>query len=257
MRSDERVDLVELGRDQQHRPPLGLLLEDLAPDELDRADVEAPRRLCGEQQLRIGLELASEDQLLLIAARQRASRRLDAAGPDVELRDQPLGEFLHLPDEQHAPAAGELGVVVPPEHGVLPERHVEHEPLVVAILGDECHAGVADLLRAQRPRDRVRRATHHAPVERTQPHDRVGELPLPVALDACDPDDLARPHLEGESLEPAARTSSSRSTGSPISTCGFSSRKEHGPARPSSRRAWPCWSRPAWSHRPPRPGAAP
>src|SRR5438093_8397130 len=43
----QRVDLVELGRDQQDRAPLGLLLEDLSPHELDRPDVEASCGLRG------------------------------------------------------------------------------------------------------------------------------------------------------------------------------------------------------------------
>ncbi len=42
--------------------------------------------------------------------------------------------------------ARELGVVVAADHGVLPERHVEDQPLLLAILGDERHARVADLL---------------------------------------------------------------------------------------------------------------
>ena len=49
MRSDEREDLVELGGHEQHRGALVAHLDDAAVDELDRADVEAARRLGDEQ----------------------------------------------------------------------------------------------------------------------------------------------------------------------------------------------------------------
>ena len=42
-----------------------------APDECGGADIEAARRLRGDDQPRRSIELAGEDQLLRIAARQR------------------------------------------------------------------------------------------------------------------------------------------------------------------------------------------
>ena len=70
----QRVDLIELRRDQQDRPAGGLLVEDLAPHELDRTDVETAGGLRGDQEPRVGLELAGQDQLLLVPPRQRVSR---------------------------------------------------------------------------------------------------------------------------------------------------------------------------------------
>ena len=78
-------DLVKLGRDEQDgraRVPLG---DDLVVDELDRADVEPACRLVGDEQRQVALELARDDQLLLIAARQRARRDVGRRRPDVEL----------------------------------------------------------------------------------------------------------------------------------------------------------------------------
>jgi hypothetical protein len=43
-------------------------------DELDRADVEPARRLRGDQHLRVAVDLAGEDDLLLVAAREAAAR---------------------------------------------------------------------------------------------------------------------------------------------------------------------------------------
>ena len=62
------VDLFELGGDQQHRSPVTFLFEDLLPYEFDRADVEAPRRLRGDEELRVVLELARKDEFLLVPA---------------------------------------------------------------------------------------------------------------------------------------------------------------------------------------------
>ena len=40
-------------------------------DELDRADIHSARRLADEQHLRIAVDLAGEDELLLVAAGKR------------------------------------------------------------------------------------------------------------------------------------------------------------------------------------------
>ena len=50
------------------------LRDRLAVDELDAADVEAARRLVEDEQLQGAVELARDDELLLVAARQRARR---------------------------------------------------------------------------------------------------------------------------------------------------------------------------------------
>ena len=57
-------------------------------DELDAADVEAARRLVEDEQAEVAVELAGDDDLLLVAARQRAGRDLRGRRPDVVLRDR-------------------------------------------------------------------------------------------------------------------------------------------------------------------------
>src|SRR4051812_35018962 len=54
----EREDLVELERDEQDRAPFVTLLDEPPVQELDRADVEPSRRLCGDQHLRVARDLA-------------------------------------------------------------------------------------------------------------------------------------------------------------------------------------------------------
>ena len=79
MRSDERQDLVELGRRRAvPRCPGSRIVDDAAVDEFDRPDVEAARRLRDEEQLEVVRELAGDDHLLLVAARQVRDRRVDA-----------------------------------------------------------------------------------------------------------------------------------------------------------------------------------
>ena len=74
----ERADLLELQRHEQHAAARVALLEQLPVDELDRADVEAARRLRGDRDLRLLGELARDHDLLLVAAGERAGQRLRA-----------------------------------------------------------------------------------------------------------------------------------------------------------------------------------
>jgi hypothetical protein len=63
---------------------------------------------------------------------------------------------------------------------------------------------VAEALRLARRDRRARRppADGHAPARRDQPRDRLGELVLPVALDARDADDLAGAHGQAHAVKP-------------------------------------------------------
>ena len=63
---------------------------DLAMDELDAADVQAARRLIEDEQPQVAAELAGDDDLLLVAARQRAGRHVGRRRPDVVPRDEVL-----------------------------------------------------------------------------------------------------------------------------------------------------------------------
>ena len=84
----KRQDLGELGRDEQDGVALVALGEELAVDELDGADVDAARRLLGDQHRRAMGKLARDHDLLQVAAGERSDRQLFAGDPDVEARDQ-------------------------------------------------------------------------------------------------------------------------------------------------------------------------
>ena len=71
---------------REHGGAVVALGDDPLVDELDRADVEAAGRLGGDEQLQRPGQLPGEDDLLLVAAGQRADRRARCdGGADVEL----------------------------------------------------------------------------------------------------------------------------------------------------------------------------
>ena len=86
IRSREREHLVELGGDDQHRRAPVALLDDPPVHVLDRADVQAARRLGGDQQLDRPGQLAG-DARPSAGCRPTASPTgvVDRSAPDVEL----------------------------------------------------------------------------------------------------------------------------------------------------------------------------
>src|SRR5581483_188837 len=103
----ERQDLVQLERQEQDRAALVALLDEAPVDVLDRADVEPARRLGGDQHLRIALDLAGEDHLLLVPARQRSGAGVRAAAAHVEGLDQ-AARALDQPAREE-PAVARVG----------------------------------------------------------------------------------------------------------------------------------------------------
>ena len=178
-----------------------------AVDELDRADVEAARRLRGDQHRRVAVDLAGEHDLLLVAAGERAGARRRAAAAHVELLEQPRARARSGGPGRASRTASRArrgsraarcsrrarsrgrarGAGGPRGCGRRPRR-----------------ASSRALACVERPcRRRVTVPLADAP----QAGDRVDQLGLAVAVDAGDPDDLARAHLEARRrlhrLEPA------------------------------------------------------
>ena len=83
----EREDLVEIERDEQDRTSGVARFDETRLNDRRRADVDAARRLVGEDEARIVCEGASDDDLLLVAAGQRPDTRVDGARPHVEAFD--------------------------------------------------------------------------------------------------------------------------------------------------------------------------
>ena len=83
----ERLDLVELDRDEQDRLAAVAQRDDLLVDELDGADVDAARRLADQQHLGVALHLAGDDDLLLVAAGEVGGLEVAGRRADVEPLD--------------------------------------------------------------------------------------------------------------------------------------------------------------------------
>ena len=73
--------LVELLADDEDGAAGVAQREQLAADLRRRADVDAPGRLRDDEQLRAGVDLAADDELLQVAARQALGRRAPARRP--------------------------------------------------------------------------------------------------------------------------------------------------------------------------------
>src|SRR6478735_6379315 len=80
----EPEDLLELGGDEDHRHPLGSQLGDLGLGLRLGADVDAPGGLVEDQDVGLGDQPASEQHLLLVAAREVAHQGSRIRRPDVE-----------------------------------------------------------------------------------------------------------------------------------------------------------------------------
>jgi hypothetical protein len=62
--------ISQLSRHQQHRYASIAHIHNLAMDVLDRADIQAARRLVSDQQVHRAAQLTGHDHLLLVAARE-------------------------------------------------------------------------------------------------------------------------------------------------------------------------------------------
>ena len=136
----EREDLLELERDEQDPAPLVALLDEPPVDELDRADVEAARRLRGDQHLRVAVDLAGEHDLLLVAAREAAGAASAALPPRTSnsLISRVARSTRRPGKSQPSLESGALAEVV--QRDVLGDRELEHEPAPLPVLRDVAEA---------------------------------------------------------------------------------------------------------------------
>ena len=191
------VDLVELGRDDDHRDALVALLDDPAVHELDRPDVQAPGGLAGQQQPDPPAHLAGQDYLLLVAAGQGADRGIDRRGPDVKLVGQAL-RVLADGGQVHRDPPGVRRPVVGVQHEVVRHREVLDDPVLLPVfgdVGDACPQPVPGTGLGNVPGVQV-----HGPRGGPQAHERLAELGLPVALHPGDAEDLPGPDLERDAV---------------------------------------------------------
>ena len=91
---------------------------------------------------RVAAHLAADDELLLVAARERPGGGVDAGRADVVLLDDALGVAARAAAVDPAALdARRPGLVA--EDAVLPQRGVQQQPVAVPVLGDVADAGLA------------------------------------------------------------------------------------------------------------------
>ena len=167
-------------------------------DELDRADVEPAGGLADEQHVRIAVELARDDDLLLVAAGEgvRAQQRIRRA--HVELVHLPPGGGDDVPPVHEDGAVVGAVVVVAQDRGLV-GREGRDQTHALPVLRHVAQAGVAHAARV----GRVTGVAHHAAADRHRagvrpldPGQQRHQLRLAVAGHAGDADDLAPAHAQ-------------------------------------------------------------
>ena len=148
MRSASAKISSRSSRDQQHRRAAPRGVEQLLVHVGHRADVQAPGRLVGDDQRRrlsrrVADQRAAEDQLLHVAAGQRARRRVQARDsvPRTSKRSISCRACACAAARRTKPARENAGVAIALEHRVLPHRQVADHAHRVPVLGDARDAG--------------------------------------------------------------------------------------------------------------------
>src|SRR5215213_9829697 len=84
--------LVEIERDEEDAAALVALGDELLVDELNRSNVEATGRLHGQERVWLAMQLAGDDQFLLVSSGERPGRRVRGGSANVERPHQPFGQ---------------------------------------------------------------------------------------------------------------------------------------------------------------------
>ena len=168
-------------------------------DELDGSHVQAAGGLAGDEDPQVPGQLAGEDRLLLVAARQGRDGVGDVGDAHVELLAQPLGVGAD-PGGAQGRTGPESRVVVAVEDHVLGHGEVGDHAAGGAVLRHEAqarpqapvHAEAGDVALAEADGSGRRPG---------QAQDHLPQLGLAVALDPGHAEDLAGGHLETDVVE--------------------------------------------------------
>ena len=167
-------------------------------DELDRADVEPAGGLADEQHVRIAVELAGNDDLLLVAAGECGAAQQRIGRAHVELVHlAPGGGDDVSPVHEDGPVVG--GVVVVAQDRGLVGREAADQAHALPVLRHVAQAGVAHPARVGRVTGIAHRPAvdrHRAGIRLLDPGQQRHELRLAVARHPGDADDLAAAHAQ-------------------------------------------------------------
>ena len=201
----DREQLIEIFGDQNDGRAAAACGQELRVDIRDRAYIEAPGRLVGDDGDGLSDQRASQDQLLDIAARHGSRGRIQSRTTHVELVDDALGLFFGRRTLTPS-VAGVLRVAVVLRDRVFPDREIANDTHRAAVLRHARHAGADE--RARRWRERPAIQANLAARRHQQSAQGIRQLRLAVAGDSRDAEDLASANIEGRVLELAARRES-------------------------------------------------
>jgi hypothetical protein len=159
----EPQDLGEIARREEHGHAAPAELREDGVDLLARAHVDAAGGLVEQQHLRGAREPLAERDLLLVAAREGRDR-VPGLASNVQIGDAARGHPPLRPGVDQPvprPRPHDLARREPGEREVLGHRHVEHDPLALAVLGQQRQAG-RDRLPRRAERHGLARDTHGA-----------------------------------------------------------------------------------------------
>ena len=161
------------------------------------ADVDAARGLVEEDDRGVGRQHLADDDLLLVAAGERADHRAAAGGLDGDVPDRAVDQLL-LALARGEEAAGEGADRG--EREVLADGHRLHQAVALAVLGDEDEAG-GDALGDREAGDVAAVQQDAAAGGLQAAGDGLHHLGAAGAHQPVDADDLAGPHVEREAVD--------------------------------------------------------
>ena len=162
-------------------------------------NVHPSRRLSGDEQLRLTIEFACDDETLLIAAREAARGIADASVPNGETCKRAVrlaGDGAKLKEAE----ARERRVALPPGNEIVPNgrRRTKAPPRPGPRSGSQCRQRENTKSRRLSCRSRRRRSFPRPARSRQRLHRQVHPA---VAADAGDAHDFARKYVEIDGTE--------------------------------------------------------
>ena len=199
----ETQDLVEIIGDEEHRCSPLARLDQMLMHIGHSTDIQAARRLAGENEAGFERERAPQDQLLHVAAGQEPHACLGRRAFHVELQDDVAGEiFRRGPIEEAALAEAFLAIELGDD--ILGHRHVGDEAFRLPVFRDAGDAVPGHDIGCPARRilaENMERAATRA----REAAQQIGERGLAVARDAGEAEDLAAMQREVGAIEPVRR----------------------------------------------------
>mgnify|MGYP001764530919 CR=1 FL=1 len=192
----ELEELVQVLGDEDHSGPAPGRVQEMLVHCGRGPDVEAPGGLVGQDQVRALGQDAGQDELLHVAAREFAHRRVRAGAADVEDVHELRGAGGQGLEIEHA-APGKAGQAVDFGREVLHDRHVRHQARAGAVVGHATHAGPDHGRRGEAAYD-LAAQDNIAAGRSDEAGQQVRQQGLAVAGNARDAEDLMGAHRQAQ-----------------------------------------------------------